>query len=259
MTSRASRVSPAPPQAGPAARAAASKARRRGLYAARDEALDLPRKGSPARTPPRVVFLTSRGMTRRTCGAGRAGPRHEQRRQLRAALPRAVVRGAQGGPRLGRVDVLLRGLDRQRSHRLLRRQHAQHPTRDHEISRRGEAEGHEGRRGEPAARGRPRPLLGAFGRGERALRHAAHGRVLRGPHGRRPGVPPRGFAARRRPRRGGRALRPGKDELLRSVDGLARRATHVRALPAVGLERSGDRAVRTFSRRLTAVFVWSMG
>ena len=102
-----------------------------------DEALDLVGGRLRATDPRRVSLLPhlARHHQRDLLRGAEGGPlpRHEQRRQLRPALPRAQHGGAQADPGGRRVDLLLQGLVRHRPARLLRQRRPQQPAGDDQV------------------------------------------------------------------------------------------------------------------------------
>ena len=140
------------------------------------------------------MYLTARGLTNETYYVGaeaRPLPGHQQHRQRRAGLPRAVDDGAEADDRRRRHDGLVHRRHRHRPRRALRQQRRQRPAGVHEVPVPGAQAGREGRGRQPAAGAGPRALLGAEQRRERDVRHEDGRRVLRRAHGRRRRVPQR--------------------------------------------------------------------
>ena len=131
------------------------------------------------------------------------------------------------------------------------------PAGLHEVPLPGTQARREGRGGEPVARARARPLLGAEQRRERDVRHEDDRRVLRGAHRRRRRVPQRraqGAArrGRRRPRlraRAHRGVRRAVDEL---DAGIVRRSR-----TAVGRDAGRHGALRAHVRARRTRRCWS--
>ena len=117
--------------------------------------------------------------------------RDEQRRQRGARLPLPVDDCTQAHDRGGRDDVLVHRRHRQRSDRALRGQRRQRAAGVHEVPVPGAQARREGRGGQPDARARARPVLGAEQRRERDVRDEDGRRVLRRAHRRRHRVPQR--------------------------------------------------------------------
>ncbi len=138
---------------------------------------------------------------------GRPLPRHQQHRQRRARLPRAVDRGAEARwsasarprsptPTSCETDlIVLFGSNVANAQPVVMKYLY--------LARR---EGHAGGGGQPVPRARPRALLGAVQRRERDVRHADDRRVLPGQHRRRHRVPRRGPEGARRHRRARRGV-----------------------------------------------------
>ena len=147
-------------------------------------------------------------------------PRQQQHRQRGTGLPRAVDDDAEEDDRRRRDDVLLHRRHRQRPHRAVRRQRRQRAAGVHEVPVPGAQARRQGRGGQPVARARARPLLGAEQRRERDVRHADDRRVLRGAHRRRPRVPERCAQGAARPR-----ATIDRDFVREHTDGLRRRSS----------------------------------
>ena len=154
-----------------------------------DEALDEVAGARPGGRPAAAGLLPDRardhqrGLLRRP--EGRALPRHQQHRQRRPGLPRALDGGAEAGRGRHRDDDLLPRPDGDRPGRAVGRERRERPAGDDEVPLPGAPRGDAGGGRQPAPRARPRALLGALERRERAARHAHDGRVLPGPRRRR--------------------------------------------------------------------------
>ena len=156
-------------------------------------------RSRPAGLLPHLPRGDQRGLLRRPEGG--ALPRHQQHRQRRPRLPRALDRGPEAVRGRDRDHDLVRRPDGGRPGRAVGRERRQRAAGDDEVPLPRPEGGHPGRGGEPAPRARPGPVLGAVERRERPARHAHDRRLLPGQHRGRRGLRDRGPEA---PDRGGR-------------------------------------------------------
>ena len=141
---------------------------------------------------PDVARDHQRGVLRGSEGG--AFPRHEPRRQLRAALSCRLDRRDAGDARTRGLHLQLRGLARRRPDRALRVERPEQPAGHDQVSASRQAERRADCGGQPLSRAGTAAVLDSVNRAQRVVGHRAGRPLVRRAHRRRPGVPHRGSA-----------------------------------------------------------------